>query len=175
PLRIAFAAVDIGEQPIKGGNWMYAAKLDGEGADMYDAADGILLHIDLAKGNRRLGGSALAQAFDQIGNDCPDIDDVLIAHSVGLHLLVVSAMQIRGLFTMNLVVLSAGLPVDGSAHGEGRAFFPDENVLATVNQSNELLSTSLPCFVASFLFSKHYDFAGKLPFKTFTSGKEMSG
>ena len=107
------------------GNWMYAAKLDGEGADMYDAAvaladcmielgiaidggkdslsmaaqcdgelvkapgnlvistyvtcpditltvtpdlklgnDGILLHIDLAKGNRRLGGSALAQAFD---------------------------------------------------------------------------------------------------------------
>ncbi|PAN26759.1 hypothetical protein PAHAL_5G036500 [Panicum hallii] len=119
------------------GNWMYAAKLDGEGADMYDAAvaladcmielgiaidggkdslsmaaqcdgevvkapgnlvistyvtcpditltvtpdlklgnDGILLHIDLAKGNRRLGGSALAQAFDQIGNDCPDIDDV---------------------------------------------------------------------------------------------------
>ncbi|XP_051186328.1 probable phosphoribosylformylglycinamidine synthase, chloroplastic/mitochondrial [Lolium perenne] len=119
------------------GNWMYAAKLDGEGADMYDAAvamadcmielgiaidggkdslsmaaecdgelvkapgnlvisayvtcpditltvtpdlklgnDGVLLHIDLAKGKRRLGCSALAQAFDQIGNDCPDIEDV---------------------------------------------------------------------------------------------------
>lgn len=119
------------------GNWMYAAKLDGEGADMYDAAialseamielgiaidggkdslsmaahsgrevvkcpgnlvisayvtcpditktvtpdlklgdDGMLLHIDLAKGKRRLGGSALAQAYDQIGNDCPDIEDV---------------------------------------------------------------------------------------------------
>ncbi|XP_057952756.1 probable phosphoribosylformylglycinamidine synthase, chloroplastic/mitochondrial [Malania oleifera] len=119
------------------GNWMYAAKLDGEGADMYDAAvalseamielgiaidggkdslsmaarasgevvkapgnlvisayvtcpditktvtpdlklgdDGILLHIDLAKGKRRLGGSALAQVFDQIGDECPDIDDV---------------------------------------------------------------------------------------------------
>ncbi|KAL5221585.1 hypothetical protein ABZP36_026298 [Zizania latifolia] len=119
------------------GNWMYAAKLDGEGADMYDAAvaladcmielgiaidggkdslsmaaqcdgevvkapgnlvisayvtcpditltvtpdlklgkDGVLLHIDLGKGKHRLGGSALAQAFDQIGNDCPDIDDV---------------------------------------------------------------------------------------------------
>ncbi|GLT75445.1 hypothetical protein SLA2020_471690 [Shorea laevis] len=119
------------------GNWMYAAKLDGEGADMYDAAtalseamiklgiaidggkdslsmaahaggeivkapgnlvisayvtcpditkvatpdlklgdDGILLHIDLAKGKRRLGGSALAQVFDQIGNECPDLDDV---------------------------------------------------------------------------------------------------
>ncbi|XP_017241600.1 probable phosphoribosylformylglycinamidine synthase, chloroplastic/mitochondrial [Daucus carota subsp. sativus] len=119
------------------GNWMYAAKLDGEGAAMYDAAialseamielgiaidggkdslsmaahvsgevvkapgnlvisayvtcpditktvtpdlklgdDGILLHIDLAKGKRRLGGSALAQVFDQVGDDCPDLDDV---------------------------------------------------------------------------------------------------
>ncbi|KAF7831025.1 putative phosphoribosylformylglycinamidine synthase, chloroplastic/mitochondrial [Senna tora] len=119
------------------GNWMYAAKLDGEGAFMYDAAislseamielgiaidggkdslsmaahaggevvkapgnlvisvyvtcpditktvtpdlkledDGILLHIDLAKGKKRLGGSALAQAFDQIGDQCPDLDDV---------------------------------------------------------------------------------------------------
>ncbi|KAF6151385.1 hypothetical protein GIB67_012245 [Kingdonia uniflora] len=119
------------------GNWMYAAKLDGEGAAMYDAAmalseamielgiaidggkdslsmaarasgevvkapgnlvisvyvtcpditltvtpdlklgdDGVLLHIDLAKGNRRLGGSALAQVFDQVGDECPDLDDV---------------------------------------------------------------------------------------------------
>lgn len=119
------------------GNWMYAAKLDGEGAAMYDAAvslsecmielgiaidggkdslsmaaraadevvkapgnlvisayvtcpditltvtpdlklgnDGILLHIDLAKGKRRLGGSALAQVYDQVGDECPDLDDV---------------------------------------------------------------------------------------------------
>ncbi|KAF8011879.1 hypothetical protein BT93_I0110 [Corymbia citriodora subsp. variegata] len=119
------------------GNWMYAAKLDGEGAAMYDAAtalseamielgiaidggkdslsmaahaagevvkapgnlvisvyvtcpditktvtpdlklgdDGFLLHIDLAKGKRRLGGSALAQVFDQIGDECPDLEDV---------------------------------------------------------------------------------------------------
>ncbi|KAL2940127.1 putative phosphoribosylformylglycinamidine synthase chloroplastic/mitochondrial [Bienertia sinuspersici] len=119
------------------GNWMYAAKLDGEGADMYDAAtalsevmielgiaidggkdslsmaanadgevvkapgnlvisayvttpditktvtpdlklkdDGVLIHVDLAKGKRRLGGSALAQVFDQIGSESPDLDDV---------------------------------------------------------------------------------------------------
>uniref|UniRef100_A0A1D1YHX1 phosphoribosylformylglycinamidine synthase n=1 Tax=Anthurium amnicola TaxID=1678845 RepID=A0A1D1YHX1_9ARAE len=119
------------------GNWMYAAKLDGEGADMYDAAtalsesmielgiaidggkdslsmaahaageivkapgnlvisvyvtcpditqtvtpdlklgnDGVLLHICLAKGKHRLGGSALAQAFDQVGDECPDMDDI---------------------------------------------------------------------------------------------------
>ncbi|XP_058185439.1 probable phosphoribosylformylglycinamidine synthase, chloroplastic/mitochondrial [Rhododendron vialii] len=119
------------------GNWMYAAKLDGEGADMYDAAialseamielgiaidggkdslsmaahasgevvkapgnlvisayvtcpditktvtpdlklgdDGVLLLIDLAKGKRRLGGSAFAHVFGQVGDDCPDLDDV---------------------------------------------------------------------------------------------------
>lgn len=119
------------------GNWMYAAKLDGEGAAMYDAAttlsetmielgiaidggkdslsmaahssgevvkapgnlvisayvtcpditktvtpdlklgdDGVLLLVDLAKGKRRLGGSALAQVFDQVGHECPDLDDV---------------------------------------------------------------------------------------------------
>ncbi|KAK6933134.1 Phosphoribosylformylglycinamidine synthase, N-terminal [Dillenia turbinata] len=119
------------------GNWMYAAKLDGEGAAMYDAAvalseamielgiaidggkdslsmaahasdevvkapgnlvisayatcpditkivtpdlklgdDGVLVHIDLAKGKRRLGGSSLAQAFDQVGDECPDLEDV---------------------------------------------------------------------------------------------------
>ncbi|BBN14710.1 phosphoribosylformylglycinamidine synthase [Marchantia polymorpha subsp. ruderalis] len=117
------------------GNWMYAAKLDGEGAAMYDAAEalreamialevaidggkdslsmaaqaggetvkcpgnlvissyvtcpditktvtpdlklgdeGVLLHIDLARGKRRLGGSALAQVYDQIGDVCPDVD-----------------------------------------------------------------------------------------------------
>jgi hypothetical protein len=39
------------------------------------AEGGQLLHVDLASvpGARRLGGSALAQAFDQIGNDCPDV------------------------------------------------------------------------------------------------------
>ncbi|KAK6929394.1 PurM-like, C-terminal domain [Dillenia turbinata] len=119
------------------GNWMYAAKLDGEGAAMYDAAialseamielgiaidggkdslsmaahasdevveapgnrvisadatcpditkivtphlklgnDGVLVHIDLAKGKQRLGGSALAQAFDLVGDECPDPEDV---------------------------------------------------------------------------------------------------
>jgi hypothetical protein len=39
------------------------------------AEGGQLLHVDLASvpGARRLGGSALAQAFGQIGSDCPDV------------------------------------------------------------------------------------------------------
>ncbi|MGD8441401.1 MAG: phosphoribosylformylglycinamidine synthase, partial [Holophagae bacterium] len=119
-------------------NWMWAAKLPGEGAALYDAADamcammtklgiavdggkdsismaarapdgetvktpgtlvisayctcpdiratvtpdlelpgrGRLLFIDLGGGRNRLGGSALAQVWRQIGDDCPDVDDI---------------------------------------------------------------------------------------------------
>lgn len=31
---------------------------------------GALVHVDLAAGRRRLGGSALAQAYNQLGNSC---------------------------------------------------------------------------------------------------------
>ncbi|PNW79730.1 hypothetical protein CHLRE_08g364800v5 [Chlamydomonas reinhardtii] len=34
---------------------------------------GVLVHVDLGAGRRRLGGSALAQAYNQLGNDCPDV------------------------------------------------------------------------------------------------------
>ncbi len=122
-------------------NWMWAAKLPGEGAALYDAAvamadvmvalgiavdggkdslsmaaraplpaggeetvkapgtlvvsayvtcpditgtvtpdlelpgSGVLLLIDLADGRRRLGGSALAQVYGQVGDEVPDLDD----------------------------------------------------------------------------------------------------
>ena len=123
------------------GNWMWAAKLPGEGAALYDAArslvnfmlelgiaidggkdslsmaalapgteghdetvtapgtlvisayvtspdvtkivtpdlklpdEGHLLFIDLARGRNRLGGSAIAQVYNQIGKTPPDVDD----------------------------------------------------------------------------------------------------
>jgi phosphoribosylformylglycinamidine synthase len=119
-------------------NWMYAAKMEGEGAAMYDAAislrdamadlgigcdggkdslsmaataggevvkapgnlvvsayctcpditkvvtpdlklqgEGVLLHVDLAHGKRRLGGSALAQVYDSLGDVVPDVDSMV--------------------------------------------------------------------------------------------------
>ena len=119
------------------GNWMYAAKLPGEGAKMYDACEALrscllelgvgidggkdslsmaarcgeevvkapgeltitcyvtcpditktvnpdlkcpadgskLLFVDLGKGNNRLGGTAFAQVFNQLGDTSPDLDD----------------------------------------------------------------------------------------------------
>ncbi|GAB4490808.1 MAG: phosphoribosylformylglycinamidine synthase [Thermodesulfovibrionales bacterium] len=146
-LSVAEAVTNIVWAPVSGlgdircsGNWMWAPKLPGEGADLYDAAvamrdimielgiavdggkdslsmaakvDGPggaemvkspgtlvisayvtcpditkvvtpdlkaagrsrLLFIDLGEGKNRLGGSALAQCYGQVGDDCPDLDD----------------------------------------------------------------------------------------------------
>ena len=40
-----------------------------------DAGDSDLILIDLGKGRQRLGGSALAQVFGQVGDEAPDFDD----------------------------------------------------------------------------------------------------
>jgi phosphoribosylformylglycinamidine synthase len=128
------------------GNWMYAAKLAGEGAKMYDACEALrdallaigvgidggkdslsmaavcgdevvkapgeltltcyatcpditktitpdlkcpdggsrLLFIDLGNGKTRLGGSALAQVYGQIGDESPDIEDFSVLKSTVL-------------------------------------------------------------------------------------------
>ena len=40
-----------------------------------DQGETDLILIDLGKGKHRLGGSALAQVYKQVGNDAPDVDD----------------------------------------------------------------------------------------------------
>ena len=41
-----------------------------------DVGETVLLFVDLAKGHKSMGGSALAQVFSQVGNDAPDVRDV---------------------------------------------------------------------------------------------------
>ncbi len=44
--------------------------------ELQAVADGsVLLLLDPAAGKDRLGGSILAQVFNQVGNECPDVDD----------------------------------------------------------------------------------------------------
>jgi phosphoribosylformylglycinamidine synthase len=43
------------------------------------AGSGVLVHVDLGAGRRRLGGSALAQAHNQLGNACPDVSAEALA------------------------------------------------------------------------------------------------
>lgn len=136
--NIVWAKLSSLEDIKVSGNWMWAPKLTGEGAKLYDTAMAMrdlmielgiaidggkdslsmatkvkesgelvkspgqlvlsgyctisditkvvtpdikrpgasrLLFIDLAKGKRRLGGSALAQCYKQIGDECPDVED----------------------------------------------------------------------------------------------------
>ncbi|EHL01446.1 putative Phosphoribosylformylglycinamidine synthase [Glarea lozoyensis 74030] len=40
-----------------------------------DVGETILMYVDLAQGHQALGGSALAQAFGQLGNEAPDVRD----------------------------------------------------------------------------------------------------
>ena len=53
-----------------------------------------LMHIDLARGARRLGGSALAQVYSQLGNEVPDVESsdvkqgfIVIQEFIYLHLI----------------------------------------------------------------------------------------
>ncbi len=43
--------------------------------DLKRPGQGRLLYVDLGLGNHRLGGSALAQVFGQVGDECPDLAD----------------------------------------------------------------------------------------------------
>lgn len=142
--NLVWARVSALEDVKCSGNWMWAAKLPGEGAALYDAAHalsefltelgiaidggkdslsmaahapsevgddetvkapgslvisayvtcpditqtitpdlelpdtGSLLYIDLGRGRHRLGGSALAQVFGQVGNESPDVEDAAL-------------------------------------------------------------------------------------------------
>ena len=39
-----------------------------------DAGDSVLILVDLGRGRHRMGGSILAQAYNQVGETVPDID-----------------------------------------------------------------------------------------------------
>lgn len=43
--------------------------------DIKASGKSVIIHIDISPGRRRLGGTALAQCFGQLGDICPDLDD----------------------------------------------------------------------------------------------------
>ena len=46
--------------------------------DIKKPGSSLLALIDLGKGKNRLGGSALSQAYNQLDNECPDVDDPVL-------------------------------------------------------------------------------------------------
>ncbi|HZJ41074.1 MAG TPA: phosphoribosylformylglycinamidine synthase [Candidatus Saccharimonadales bacterium] len=59
--------------------------------DIKHPGKSILLRVDLARGQRRLGGSALAQAYCQTGNNYPDIDPKTLVYGFNAIQTLVSA------------------------------------------------------------------------------------
>lgn len=61
---------------------MYAACDDVEKTVTPDlkthVADSLIYYVDIGKGQNRLGGSALAQVYNQIGTDAPDVEDAAL-------------------------------------------------------------------------------------------------
>ncbi|KAK3280418.1 hypothetical protein CYMTET_11738 [Cymbomonas tetramitiformis] len=140
--NLVFAKITKLQDVKASGNWMWAAKMEGEGPGIYACAEamrdtmiavgmaidggkdsvsmaanaggesvkapsnlvisayapcpditltvtpdlklpggGRLIHVDIAAGERRMGGSALAQAYGQLGDSVPDLDDVEVLTS----------------------------------------------------------------------------------------------
>ena len=101
---------------------------------------GRLLLVDLAPGHARLGGSALAQVFSQVGDEAPDLDDPALlgrAFAVAQELIargIVSAGHDRsdgGLVVTLLEMGFAGnvgfeVDIPGGGHGALAALFAEE-------------------------------------------------
>jgi phosphoribosylformylglycinamidine synthase len=168
--NIVWAKVSALEDIKCSGNWMWAPKLPGEGADLYEAASAMrdimtelgiavdggkdslsmaakvagrnretetvkspgtlvisayvtcpdvtkvltpdikhagasrLLFIDAARGRNRLGGSALAQCYSQVGDESPDIDEPQL---------------LKNCFLLLQECLSEGLIVSGHDRSDG--------------------------------------------------------
>jgi phosphoribosylformylglycinamidine synthase len=167
--NIVFAKIGALEDIKCSGNWMWAAKLPGEGAKLHDAAVAMrdimielgiavdggkdslsmaakvvsggrsetvkspgtlvisayapcpditkvitpdikmpgksrILFIDLGSGRNRLGGSALAQAYGQVGDESPDVDDPAL---------------LRRVFNAVQGLISGGLALSGHDRSDG--------------------------------------------------------
>jgi phosphoribosylformylglycinamidine synthase len=210
------------------GNWMWAAKLPGEGAALYDAAvalsdvmlalgiaidggkdslsmaalapgpdgedevvkgpgtlvisaycscpdvtatvtpdlelpdSGRLLFVDLAAGRRRLGGSALAHVYGQLGEGSPDLDDpALLARAFDAVQTLIEAGVVTaghdvsdgGLITAALEMAFAGncgleLEIAGGPDGAIAALFAEElGLVLEVDESD--LERALETFAAA--------------------------
>lgn len=68
-----------------------------------DVGETILLLVDLAGGRKAMGGSAVAQVFNQIGNEAPDVRRYVFSEIFTLACpMMLVAIQISGASTPNI-------------------------------------------------------------------------
>ena len=108
--------------------------------------DSVLLHVDVGAGRRRLGGTALAQCFKQIGNEPPDVeqpellasafattqsllrqDKLLAGHDISDGGLIAAALEMAFAGDRSLELdVSAPAHANDTAHGALAALFAEE-------------------------------------------------
>jgi phosphoribosylformylglycinamidine synthase len=69
--------------PVDAIHRTWTPQLRTEDVSVKEGEDSVLLFVDLAGGKTRLGGSALAQVYGQLGQECPDVDDEHVSHLKG--------------------------------------------------------------------------------------------
>ena len=106
-----------------------------------------LIYIDLGNGKNRLGGSALAQCYKQIGDESPDVDD--------LHLL-------KNTFNVIQYFIDKGLILSGHDRSDGglittlleMAFSGNCGIEININQKSEVRSQKPEEEIIAILFSE---------------------
>lgn len=68
-----------------------------------DVGETVLLMVDLAEGHKAMGGSAIAQVFNQVGNEAPNVRKyVFLDHFLSEPLIKCVARQVLGAITPNI-------------------------------------------------------------------------
>lgn len=124
-----------------------------------DAGDTVLLLVDLGGGKNRLGGSALAQVYEQLGDVCPDLDApaklkgffaAIRALAADGTILAYHDRSDGGLFVTALEMAFAGnvgLDIDLPSDGDGLAQLFSEELGAVIQVRSADVDKVLACFI----------------------------
>ncbi|WWC94798.1 phosphoribosylformylglycinamidine synthase [Kwoniella sp. B9012] len=142
-----------------------------------DAGESVLVFVDLARGNQRLGGSALAQVFKQLGAEAPDVED---ASDIRSFFAAVQALKSSdtvlayhdrsdgGLFTTLVEMAFAGrsgieVSLDAiSTHGDAVASLFNEELGAVMQVRTADLTTFTDAFVKAGFPTQHIHVIGRV-------------
>ncbi|WWD03565.1 phosphoribosylformylglycinamidine synthase [Kwoniella europaea PYCC6329] len=142
-----------------------------------DAGESVLVFVDLARGKQRLGGSALAQVFKQLGAEAPDVED---ASDIRSFFAAVQALKSSdtvlayhdrsdgGLFTTLVEMAFAGrsgieVSLDAiSTHGDAIASLFNEELGAVMQVRTADLTTFTDAFVKASFPTQHIHVIGRV-------------
>ena len=142
-----------------------------------DAGETVLVFVDLARGKQRLGGSALAQVFKQIGHEAPDVENAadLKAFFAAVQTLKASNTVLAyhdrsdgGLFTTLVEMAFAGrvgieVSLDAISHeGDYVASLFNEEVGAVMQVRSADLVAFTDAFVKAGFPTRHIHAIGKV-------------